>query len=89
MLCAPHTTFTGLPACASLNIPIICSSLNRLLFILFSSFFFRQNSNYITSTFPGAGQENLLLFSVSQTDFREWRNPESFSPGGTFLEKAR
>src|SRR4030095_13390863 len=37
MLCTAQTAFTGLPASASRNIPMICSSLNRLLF-MFCSF---------------------------------------------------
>ena len=37
MLCAAQTALIGLPASASRNIPIICSSLNRLLF-MFCSF---------------------------------------------------
>src|SRR4029077_4833179 len=37
MLCAAQTAFTRLPASASRNIPMICSSLNRLLF-MFCSF---------------------------------------------------
>lgn len=35
MLCLAHTAFTVLAPPASLNAPMICSSLNRLLFIWF------------------------------------------------------
>src|SRR5688500_9095392 len=65
MLCRAHTALTDVPS-ASRRIPIICSSLNRLLFIASAASFSHQPSSNVTSTFPESGQPNPCLFNVIQ-----------------------